>query len=439
MKRILEQSVNSAHDRRSLDEEAQVHMRPGSRWNGKAANPFAAALYGVVVSLAVGYALSYLFGRAGLGVISGPGHWDGKNAFMLAGLSFYASQHISLIGSGMLPGDTTPIHAAITLPMTVWAAIPTFALMVGGFVAANLRRASGRWGMIGGALGSGIVYTAVLVVCARWVSARFLSTAIPAVQGFELNPPDISFHPAMLSALLYGSIFGVVFSYFGGLLAVRSQRGEEVPGKWWACAKALLIVGLSVQILMAIGLWAWFTMNSRLREDDPSAQPKFAQMLPTAAGMGYVLVHATRLSCAAVPVSFPSAAYRADLNLYRGATVREGEKNTFKPLGRYVWIAALIGAIAAFLSGRLAVKLGSRDGSLPTAIRIILLHSAYIGVIMLMCSMGWGIAGQSNVTIAPRFDTTMLFAAGGVFVLALAGAHWANRRYAGRLSGFPSV
>lgn len=414
-------------------------MRPGSRWNGEAANPFAAALYGVVASLAVGYALSYLFGRAGMGVITGPGHWDGKNAFTLAGLSFYASQHISLIGSGILPGDTSPIHAAITLPITIWAAIPAFALMVGGFVAARVRGPAGRWGMLAGALGSGIIYAAVLVVCARFVSATFVSTAIPAVQGFELNPPDIRFQPSVLSALLYGSLFGLAFSYLGGLIAVRSVRGEEIAGKWWACAKAVVIVGLTIQLLMAIGLWAWFTMNSRLSEDDRSAQPKLAQMLPTAAGMGYVLVHAARLSAAAVPVNFPSAAYRANLNLYCGATVRSGDKTTSKPLGPYVWIAALIGAIAVFASGRLAVRLGSRDGSLPTATRITILQSAYIGVIMLMCAMGWGIAGQSSVTVAPRFDTTLFYAAGGVFVLALAGAHWTNRRFAGRLSGFPSV
>jgi len=413
-------------------------MRPGFDRERKKANPVTAVLYGVVVTLVVGYGLSYLAGRVGMGVITGPASVE-RNAFTLAGLNLYASQHITLMGSGISPGETARIHATMTFPVTLWAVIPALALMIGGFVAARVRTASGRWGMIGAALAAGVIYAAVLAGFAGLVSAKFISSAIPAVQGWEVNPPDIPFRPSVVGTLIDGSLFAIVFSYLGGLIAARDGPGPSFPGKWWACAKAVVIVGLTIQALMALGLWTWFATSSRLREEDRWAQPKFAQMLPTAAGMGYALVHGATLSCAAVPVNFPSASYAADMQLYRGIAVREQDKTTHKPLGRWVWIAALIGAIAALASGRLAVRLGSRDGSLPTAARITILQSAYIGVIMLMCSMGWGIAGQSSVSIGPRYDSAMLFAGAGILVLSLVGAHLANRRYAGRLSGFPSV
>lgn len=414
-------------------------MRPGSRWNGEAANPLAAAIYGAVVSLLLGYALSYLFTCLGTGVISAHSSWHSRQTCMLAGLNLYASQHIPLVGSGVPPGQEQHIRAFITLPLTLWAATPVFALMIGGWFCARIRMDAGRWGMTVSALMCGIVYAGVLTGVAGVISAKFASTAIPAVSGWELNPPDIPFRPSVVGTLQHSLLFGIAFSYLGALLAVRAGAETRVRGKWWACAKSVIVVALLLQLLMCGAMLGWFTAQSRSGEADEFAQPEVVQILPTAAGMGYALMHGAKLSAAATPVIMPSAAYRVELELYRGVKTNDGGKMSRGAASPYVWIAAVIGALAVLASGRLAVKLGSRDGSLPTALRVTVLHSAYLALTMVLSSMAWGIVGQSSVAIGPVYDPAMLVEAACVFVLSLVGAHLANRKYAGRLSGFPSV
>jgi hypothetical protein len=409
-------------------------MRPGSRWNGEAANPIAAAIYGVAISLLLGYTLSYLARCLGTGVVVGSGSWHGGRAFMLAGLNLYASQHIPLIGSGVPAGAVDHIDATITFPLTVWAAIPAFGLIVGGWLAGRMRADAGRWAMIVPAVAGGIAYAAVLAALAPIVSARFAFTAIPKVPNWEFNPPDIPFRPSIAGTLLYGSFFGLLFSYLGALIAVRGAD-SHVRGKWWACAKATIAVAIVVQLLMCAAAAGWFVAASRSGESDELAQPEVLQILPSAIGTAYALVHAARVCLEVTPTSLPSAA----VQLYAGITRNDGPKTTHQRLPGYVWIGALVVALSALISGRLAVRLGSRDGSLPTAFRITVLHSAYLAAIVALCGMGWGLAGQISVRLGPRYDSGMLVEAAGVLIMSLAGAHWANRRYAGRLTGFPSV
>jgi len=425
---------NNVADSGISPREAQIRMRPGSRWNGEAANPIAAAIYGVVISLLLGYVLSYLARCVGMGVVVGSGSWHGGRAFMLAGLNLYASQHIPLVGSGVPPGAVDNIDATITFPLTVWAVIPAFALMVGGWLAGRMRADAGRWGTIVPAVGGGIAYAAVLAALAPVISARFASTAIPKVPNWEFNPPGIPFRPSIAGTLLYGSLFGLLFSYLGALIAVRGVD-SHVRGKWWACAKAVIAVAVVVQLLVCGAALGWFVTGSRSGESDEFAQPEVAQILPAAIGTAYALLHAARLSLEVTPASLPSASAQ----LYRGVTTSDGGKTTRKQLPGYVWIGGLIVALSALVSGRLAVKVGSRDGSLPTAFRVTVLHSAYLAAIVALCGMGWGLEGQMSVWVGPRCDSGMLLAVAGVLVMSLAGAHWANRRYAGRLTGFPSV
>lgn len=413
-------------------------MRPGSRWNGEAANPIAAAIVGAVVSLAVSYGLSYLFQLARLGVISGHGSWHSRNLLLRAALNLYAAHHVALIGFGVQP-DVGPIHATIDFPLTVWATIPAFSLILGGFIAAQMRSPAGRWGMIATTLGSAIIYVAVLTALSGAVSATFTSAALPVIRETEFNPPGIPFKPSTHATLAYGLLFAIVLSYVGALIAVRRAPGLAIKGKWWACAKAVVIVALAMQALFIGAVWGWFAVSSHSNAADEYAQLEIAQSLPTVVGIAYSLVHGARLSYAAVPVTMPSESYSGNIGLYTGISALDRGKLTHKSLRRYAWIPALLGALAAFASGRLAVKMGSRDGSLPTALRILVLQSAFIAATMLFCAMGWGIAWQFRFFVHPRFDSTMLYVGGGIMIFALVGAHWANRRYSGRLSGFPSV
>jgi len=415
-------------------------MRPGSRWNGEAANPIAAAIYGAVVSLLLGYGLSYLFSCLKMGILIGPGAWNGYRIWHLAGLNLYACQHVPLLGSGVTPGDGQPIRAFMSLPLTMWAAIPAFALTCGGFVCARMRAPAGRWGMTASAILSGVIYAGVLVGLSFVVAARFASTAIPAISGWELTPPDIAFRPSVRGALGYGLLFGVVFSYLGALIAVRAATEAQVRGKWWACAKAVVVVGVVVQLLMCGAMLGWSAAKARSGEVAEYAQAEVVQVLPTVVGTGYSLVYGSKFRAAAVPVAMPSARYGVELEVYRGVKRISAGTTTRSGVPPYAMaIAALIGAIAALASGRLAVKYGSRDGSLPTGIRILVLQAAYLAVTMVLCRIAWGIVGQSAVTIGPVYGTAMLIAAGCVFVLSLVGAHSANRAYAGRLAGLPSA
>lgn len=412
-------------------------MRPGNRWNGEAANPITAAIYGAVVSLAVGYSLSYLFQLFRLGVVTAHYSPLSREAFLLAGLNLYAAQHITLVGSGIL-ADAGRIHATIDFPLTLWAAIPALSLILGGLLAARTQAPAGRWRMVITALGSVIIYVVVLVVMADIVNVIFTSAALPAIRGIEFNPPAIPFKPSILATLKYGSLFAVIFTYLGALISVRHIPGLAIKGKWWACAKAVVIVAIAMQLLfVACGIW--LAARSTSHDADDYIQSEVAQSLPAAVGIVYALIHGARLSYAAVPASMPSESYSSSISLYKGVTTSNGGKLTHRSLGRVAWIAALIGAIAAFAAGRLAVKMGSRDGSLPTSLRILILQSAFMAVTMLLCGMGWGVAGQFRFIVKPRFDNVMLYIGAVIVIFSLLGAHWANRRYSGRLSGFPSV
>lgn len=405
-------------------------MRPANRWDDRATNLFVAAIYGAAVALVVAYGLSYLFQIPRDGVISGPGAWDSPRLLMRAALNVYASQHVTLVSSGG-PEDMT---ATITFPLTLWASIPVLALVLGGFVAGRARAASGRWGMVASSFLAACIYVGVLAALCGVISAKFTSAALPAIRGTEFNPPDMPFGPSLTGTLGFCSLFAILFTYLGALLAVRGEPGPAIQGKWWACAKAIVAMGLGLQLVVAAGLWVWFSLSPKVRDADNTTNAKVAELLPTAAGMGYALVHSAKLSYEAAPVDISG-----DLTLYDGTTSRKGEQATHKPPSRYALIAAAIGALMALLSGRLAVKWGSRDGSLPTAIRIAIIQAAYVAALMALCSMGWGMAGQPLALLEPRYSSCMLFWAAGVFVLSGIGAHWANRRYAGRLSGFPAV
>lgn len=414
-------------------------MRPGSRWNGEAANPIAAAICGAVVSLLLCCAISYLFTCLRLGVLSNHAAWSSKQTLLLAGLNVYACQHVPLVGSGIPPGYDQHIRAFITLPLTLWAAIPAVALVVGGWVCARCRVNAGMWKTIASALLTGVIYAGVLTAFAGIVSAKFRYTAVPAVGGFELSPPDIGFRPSAMGALGYGLLFGLIFSYLGALLAIKASAESYVRGKWWACAKSVVVMAVTVQLAMCGAALVWFSVHSRFGEVDEFAQPEALGVLPTAAGMGYALMHGAQLSARAIPVLMPREGYSLQLVLYRGVEINDRGKVSNRSASPFVWIAAAIAGIAVAATGRLAVKYGSRDGSLPTALRVTIIHSAYLALTMLLCGLAWGIAGQSSVVIALGFDLTMFIEVACVFLLTLVGAHWANRNYAGRLAGFPSA
>ncbi len=415
-------------------------MRPGHRWDGESANPIAAAIYGVVVSLALAYGISYLCVYFGVGAVSA-GARHPHQSLSLAALSLYACQHVALIGSGTL-ADMGRVHATVNLPLTLWAVVPAISLIGGGLVAARARGSRGRWAVIAPAVASGVIYAVILALGARFVSAKFTSAALPAVSApginTEFNPLDIPFRPSAFGALGYGCLYGVIFSYLGALMTVRGTRDESV-GKWWACVKAVLVVALVMQLILAIVGCAWMATSSRFKELDAAARPKYIQIIPMATGIAYAAVFGGKISYSAVPAAMPSAARAAEIGLYSGTASREGNRTIHRPASGFAWVAALVAIVMTLATGRLAVRYGSRDGSIPTAIRILLLQAVYFAILVRLCCMGWGISGQFTLFAGPVGDATLALAALVVFVVALIGAHRANLRFAAPLGGFPRV
>lgn len=411
-------------------------MRPGNRWNGEAASPITAAIYCALVALVVSLLLSYLFGRLGLGVVSADYAWNSPRALHLAGLNVYASQHVPLIGYGVPPGDASPIRASVTFPLTLWAILPFFSLVLGGYLSGRTRLALGRWAMVVPAVFGGLLYTAAMVGIAQFVSVKFVSAALPAMGGVEFNVPAIPFRPLASAVPLGCGVFAVISTYLGAILAFRFSPEHSIAGKWWSCAKAVFISGLIIQILVAGAGLGLFTRAEPVEE---GAHIEFIQILPTVAGIGYALLHGSVLSYGAVPTAMPASGYSGSVQIYRGTYTKRMDETRRTRLGPYVWIGAALAAFVAFFAGRLAVKLGSRDGSLPTAVRIVIMQTIYMILTMWLCGLEWGIEGQFRAYGWLGYDPAMLIAALGVFVFALLGAHMANRRYIGRLVGYPSA
>lgn len=426
-------------------------MRTGGQVSERHPNPILAGLYGAFGALVLGYAGSYFFTLLGAGIINHPGRQmeHGPATLMRAGLNLYAMLHTSLVGSGALrtpTGDLEQVSGHILLPLTVWALIPVIALIIGGYAAGKRRAGTGRWGVVIPAILGGVLYAGALALLAPLISARVDPTALPSVQGYEFNPPNIAFHPSTLSALYAGLLFGVCSMYLGGLLAARGERSrEDPPGKWWACGKAVIIVALIVQILIAGALEVWFVTRPAAANDDGPVGSRFAQMLPTGAGIGYSVINGASLA-SGVETSAPGAelAMRplwAKVNLYYGTTRDDdyGKKHTSLP--PYVLALPAMLAVLMLVAGGFAVRWGSRDGAVPTALRMALLNTAYVAFLIWACRIEWsqtvrsaGFSGKSVVFVAPQFTLLMVAGFFGVALAALVGALIARRKYSAPVS-----
>lgn len=428
-------------------------MRSNGQWAGKPSSLVVASLYGALVALVVSYVLSYVLGCFGIGILTSPGRWSGSSTFMRAALNLYVMQHVMLVGSGHIAsvlGDKQQISAFINLPLTIWAFIPALALIWSGYISARMRRSTGRWGMVFPAVFGGVIYVIILSGLSFLIKGKIDPSVLPAIKGVEFNPPVFAFHPSLISTIIYTGIFGVIFTYLGALIAIRIAQRETISGKWWACGKAIILFAILVQLLMMAAAGTWLVMEAPAKDSEERAQLRLIQMVPAVAKMGYALIYGSTLSYGVISsaegLQAESHPLSGKINLYRGIKSDNGAKIIRKQLPVYVFAATIFMAIFVFISGYLAVRWGSRDGSLPTAARITIIHGVYMIILMSLCRFGWGgvmkvgnFSAKTQVIVTPNYNSAMLWIMLGVFVLAFLGAHLANRKFAGRLVGFPSV
>jgi hypothetical protein len=399
----------------------------------RALNPVLAAISGALLALVIGYACSYVLTRYGMGVVGGRGdRVFGPGVFARSGLNLCALQHMALVGVGEVTdtlGNTSKLTASIVLPMTVWVVVPIVSLMIGGWCAARSRALGGRRAMTGAAVAGGLLYGIALAIAARWVEARLDTFLLPEISGISANPPQIAFRPSERSALVLGCGFGTVFSYLGALIAARSRARASAPGKWWACGKAVVVTALVVELLIACAVFVFAVAR---RNAEAESNPRIVEMLPTAAGLGYAMIYGATL-VSSVESGFlsqktASRPFYVEINAYGGVTRENEHKVSPVP----AWVGCLVvGIVAAFVSGRLAVRWGSRDGSLPTAWRTALLHTAYVALLAALCGMLLRQAdpvSSTTLQVGAHFGGTILISFGGVLLFSFLGAHTANKR-----------
>lgn len=421
-------------------------MTGGSVRAEKPSGATAAALYGAVIALVLGYGFSYFLSRLGAGMLGDAAAraQHGPAALARAGLNLCAMMRASLVGSGELPhavDGVERVSAVIVLPLTVWAAIPAAALFIAGYAAARRRTGTGRWGTVLPALAAGVMFAGVLALLAPVFGATIASSALPAFGDVEFNPPDITFAPSAGSTLATGIAFGVVFTYLGALAALRADlRPDRSPGRWWAAGSAVVMFALVLQALVAGALAAWFLASSRSEDMGPESASRFLQMLPTAAGIAYCLSHGSTLE-AGVESRSPGleSVYRPwsfEVSLYRGITRSDDREQAHRAMTPYAYVLTAAAALLIALSGWVAVRRGSRDGAVPTAARVAVVHSVYLAALIWMCRIAWssaveseGMVGRTLVFVGPRLDAVLAASFGVVFVMAFVGAYLANRRY----------
>lgn len=407
-----------------------------------------AALYGAVIAIVIAFGASYLLTHIGLGVVSfAEGQSiQGPEVLKLSALNLYAVQHVTLVGSGKVvdPLGAGFVSAHITLPLTVWIIIPAIGLMIGGYAAARLRAGSRR-NMVVPAVAGSILYAAILAAASTLARVKVGSFLLPEIEGFGANPPPIIFRPDLASTICYATGFGILFLYLGALVAVREQGRERTPGRWWACAKSAVIVALVIQLLVTV---AAVVLIAR-REDSQPVTMSTIEILPTVSGIAYGLLYGGEINASVLSQLQEKAEpqivldYRA--NLYRGVSSTTDGEDKRRPMSLSVIVTGFtIAVLVAFLSGWFAVRWGSTDGSIPTAFRLIIVHSLYLLSLMFLCRLVLMISNKSEAFTASSvtsagltFSWVMIPGLLIYFFISLFGAYVAHRRFSASPLGFP--
>ncbi|MEN6356890.1 MAG: hypothetical protein ABFD83_07370 [Armatimonadota bacterium] len=415
--------------------------------DSKPVNPIIAALYGAVVALAIGYGLCFFLLRAGVANVTCPGEvMDyGGPAFARAGLNLCAVQHALLAGGGSLGGAKA--SAQVILPIITWSIIPIAALFVSGYAAGRLRAGSTGFGIIAPAMVGGILYALALAAMSALFAAPIKSAALPSGGGFEFAPPDFPLHPTFKSTLITAGLFGVIFTYIGSHFAAHETDRRRHISRWWVCGKSILPFALVLELIIAIASQAWLISKTGPKNPEGPAGRAIVKYQPTVAGIAYGLINGASLRGEVISsLGGEKKPFSANLNLYTGMRTHFQGRDTQKQLGGIAYVGLVLMAIIGLTSGALAVRWGSRDGSLPTAIRIAVIHAAYLALTMFICALAWqstihagSIKSSSGVSINLQYNPIMLYSIFGMFVMAFIGAYLTNRLYTSGRRGFPSV
>lgn len=390
---------------------------------------------GVLAALIIGYAMCYVATHFGLGVIEASGDQDGgPQVFLRAALNLYAMQHVTLVGKN------EDLFATISVPLSLWALLPALSLIVGGYCAASVSGVRSRFGMIACGICVAIIYAAVLAAGSRMIYARIDSFLMPELSGLQPNPQEFPFRPGTRTTLQYAGTLGLIFAVLGSLIAIRGLMLRTSPGKWWACTKSVVVTALVLQLFI-VSAGALISRASGQKDRDSAPENRgmtVVGLLPTAAGIGYSMVHGAPLVAGVQSHMIPTEETRRPIyvrvSLQEGILKEELKGKSHERIRTDVVAAALVlGILAAMLMGRLAVSWGSRDGWLPTAFRIALINTVYLLLLVGYCSaelVTIDPVSVSAIVVEMHTGWWLLHSGLAVFVFSLIGASTGGRRQA---------
>lgn len=417
-----------------------VIVKSGTQQFEHSTNWFAAAILCALIAIVIGYCGSCFLTHLGTGVAATIDHkTDSKLAFAKSAINYYVMHGITIAGAGKIHseiGDSENVSASIKLPLTIWAFIPALALILGGYFSGRTRISTGRWGTVLPAMFGGVLYAAILSAAAKFVKADVNAAFLPEINGTSFNPPNVLFHPSPSVTFLIALVYGVLFAYLGALISIRRITSTETAGKWWACAKSAILMALIVQFLI-VGAGEIMLAKNAASSHNSSLVQKATQAIPTLGGIGYTLAYGGSVNASVETkmgmADFGGKPYAIKANLYNGITRNDDQEKSHKSIARAAYILSAILALALFISGWLAVKFGSRDGAIPTSLRILVINFAYLIWLMPLCNITWnsvtksaGIASELSVFVRPELSVIMIFIFAGSFLFAVAGAYLAS-------------
>lgn len=401
---------------------------------------FPAALIGGLSAVFIAYGLSAAgvigcFANVTAPAAICPG-WAG---LLRAAVNLYVMQHVFV--SGSMVADSVKYSDSVSLPLTIWVIIPILAIVIGGYCAGIRRRSAGASAAILAGTGAGVVYAIVLTALSSLFKTTIDHSALPSLQGFSFNPNEkMLMGPTILSAAVHTGLFGICFGFSGGMLASGRLSALSQPNKWWACAKPVIVIGTVAHFILMLvyGYWVFWGIQTEQLQDTPRWQ--VFTLSPAITSLVFSAISGETISGSLTSSTESSSGFGGTANIYRG-TSDAAEPGGVRPFPLSIAAIAAAGSIlASFLMGGLAVRWGSRDGSIHTAARIVIIATVCLLITNLLSGFGWNSAVgdiQMKLAIKPQFARETFFIFAGIFLFSLTGAHSIRIWYVKR-RGFPS-
>ncbi|MFQ3549852.1 MAG: hypothetical protein SNJ70_08900 [Armatimonadota bacterium] len=408
------------------------------------------ALYCAIVALVLSYGTFYFLSSVGLGVLSTT---DKTPATHSALVNLVSVHNANLHGEGIVENEMagkSNITADIKLPITSYIFIPIIALLLAGYISSLPRADFGQLAMSCSAILGGIIYGVVISAASQFTPVKITSFIFENFRGFSFEAPQVFFTADLYSTLIFTVAVGALMSFLGAMIANRTLSNKSESGKWWTCAVSGLLCIVIIQVLIA-GTIQYIVYSNADKEDIEQGNDNILNILPSVAGLSYVLMHGVTVEGAVESyMSITDKTQRpfgGSVNLYKGivSVADSDEEPQKKPVPISLIITGIVLIAATFMiAGALAVKWGARWGSFPIALRIGFINAVYIFIASEFCSARISstmktedFINKTTIYLDTMASIYVVFLIIAAFLFSFIGAWLTNRRYLLN-TGYPS-